>query len=753
MTTFSLKKTMRHHLTIKYLLALLAMVLLTLPQVANCQEEEYEFEDPNQVEIDSLIRITLPNSHDSIKAKNYCTIAKLTSNLNTKQKYAELSLEYCKEADLSLKAHNFYYIAMAYWMKDEERTALQYYFKTTDLADKLSDITFEATTFIDIGNCYKYLNIIDSTFYYYNIALKKFLEIKDTSLISYTYQMIGNAYYDMNLYSSANDNYQKSLEYATLSNDTLEIAETYYLMGANLIWQSPSLVFQAIDIQKKAVLLFESKKTDETYYIEGKYEAYAALSRAYIEAAKLTGKKEYADSCYMYIKKTGNYNLINGAISNYVCNQFIYVEYLIFNNKNREALAELMRLEEYIDDNTSDLEQKDYHNYLFDVYCRLDECENALKQHLLYDQYRFKTLNDSTFNTFKNTELERTRMIEELKRENAEKLHAAEKRRLRVVIISLWVGLGLVMIVIGLVIRVLVIKKRANTELTTKNELLAEQKEEIETQRDTIKAQSDEIQASINYARRIQYSLLTPDETISRIFPDHFLLYKPRNVVSGDYYWIGQYGDNKVCLVADCTGHGVPGGFLSVLGMSNLNYIVGKDVSPDAILNRLREAIIANLRQTNNEPSTLSENGELDPTLYRNCDGMDAAVYIINERLMNLSFAGANNPLVLIRGNEIQVLKADKMPVGIYARITPFVCTTVDLQKGDCIYTYSDGFQDQFGDGTTNKFTAQRLRDLLLEIHARPMAEQKDILNHTFEQWRGPADNQTDDVLIMGVRV
>ena len=740
-------------MTIKYLLALLAMVLLTLPQVANCQEEEYEFEDPNQAEIDSLIHATPPNSHDSIKAKNYCTIAKLTSNLNTKQKYAELSLEYCKEADLSLKAYNFYYIAMAYWMKDEERTALQYYFKTTDLADKLSDITFEATTFIDIGNCYKYLNIIDSTFYYYNIALKKFLEIKDTSLISYTYQMIGNAYYDMNLYSSANDNYQKSLEYATLSNDTLEIAETYYLMGANLIWQSPSLVFQAIDIQKKAVLLFESKKTDHTYYIEGKYEAYAALSRAYIEAAKLTGKKEYADSCYMYIKKTGNYNLINGAISNYVCNQFIYVEYLIFNNKNREALAELMRLEEYIDDNTSDLEQKDYHNYLFDVYCRLDECENALKQHLLYDQYRFKTLNDSTFNTFKNTELERTRMIEELKRENAEKLHAAEKRRLRVVIISLWVGLGLVVVVIGLIFRVLVIKKRSNAELSLKNELLSERKEEIETQRDTIKAQSDEIQASINYARRIQYSLLTPDETISRIFPDHFLLYKPRNVVSGDYYWIGQYGDNKVCLVADCTGHGVPGGFLSVLGMSNLNYIVGKDVSPDAILNRLREAIIANLRQTNNEPSTLSENGELDPTLYRNCDGMDAAVYIVNERLMNLSFAGANNPLVLIRGNEIQVLKADKMPVGIYARITPFECTTIDLQKGDCIYTYSDGFQDQFGDGTTNKFTAQRLRDLLLEIHAHPMAEQKDILNHTFEQWRGPADNQTDDVLIMGVRV
>ncbi|MBO7477123.1 MAG: SpoIIE family protein phosphatase, partial [Salinivirgaceae bacterium] len=134
-------------------------------------------------------------------------------------------------------------------------------------------------------------------------------------------------------------------------------------------------------------------------------------------------------------------------------------------------------------------------------------------------------------------------------------------------------------------------------------------------------------------------------------------------------------------------------------------------------------------------------------------DGMDAAVYVINERQMTLTFAGANNPLVLIRGSEIQMLKANKMPVGIYARLNPFENTTIDLQKGDCIYTYSDGYQDQFGNGTDHKFMGKRLRELLLEIHQRPMAEQKDILNRTYEDWRGPASNQTDDVVIMGVRV
>ena len=356
-------------------------------------------------------------------------------------------------------------------------------------------------------------------------------------------------------------------------------------------------------------------------------------------------------------------------------------------------------------------------------------------------------------------------LIERIDRENAEKLHTAEKSRMQVIIFSLWCGLALVLVVIGLVVRVLVIKKRANAELLEKNTILIEQKEEIQAQRDEIEdqkeeieaqrdeimaqrdhieAQSKEIQASINYAQRIQRALLTPEDDISRIFHDYFLLYKPRNVVSGDFYWVGQFGDNKVCIVADCTGHGVPGGFMSMLGMTNLNYIVDQELAPDVILNKLRDAIIRNLRQ--NEVDTKEENAHV-------LDGMDAAVYVVNERQMTLTFAGANNSLVLIRSDEVQVLKADRMPVGIYARISPFQCATVDLQKGDCIYTYSDGYQDQFGEGTDKKFSGRRLRELLLKIHKHPMEEQKSILNSEYEQWRGPASNQTDDVVIMGVRI
>ena len=746
---------MRHHLTIKYLLALLAMVLLTLPQVANCQEEEYEFEDPNQAEIDSLIHATPPNSHDSIKAKNYCTIAKITSSVDTTIKYASLALNFCDENDIKLIAICNRYIAWGYYMNNQPLIGLPYLQKSTHLLQSIDDMENIGKNYILLTTSYEDLNKPDSVHHYINLALELALKNKDTLDLSYCYKTLSTIYFNKKIYAEGEEYMRKAVELDSLIGDTLEYAVGYYRLGEFYTTKSDEInsSYTAKELLTKSIRLQDSFNSKDDYYITYKYLTYSSLANVYINLANCTGNNQYADSCLYYINMSIDYFMTQGRTNNAVDCGYTYVKYLLFYKKYNAALAFMQRLKKYLNDDPSLSKSCEYYDYLSNIYVLLDDFKNAYTCLKKRNEYELALFNDSSMNALAEVKTEQAMMIERLDRENAEKLHTAEKRRMHVIIISLWVGLGLVVVVIGLVFRVLVIKKRTNAELSFKNELLSEQKEEIEAQRNTIKAQSDEIQASINYARRIQYSLLTPDETISRIFPDHFLLYKPRNVVSGDYYWIGQYGDNKVCLVADCTGHGVPGGFLSVLGMSNLNYIVGKDVSPDAILNRLREAIIANLRQTNNEPSTLSENGEPDPTLYRNCDGMDAAVYIVNERLMNLSFAGANNPLVLIRGNEIQVLKADKMPVGIYARITPFECTTIDLQKGDCIYTYSDGFQDQFGDGTTNKFTAQRLRDLLLEIHARPMAEQKDILNHTFEQWRGPADNQTDDVLIMGVRV
>ncbi|MDX9854800.1 MAG: SpoIIE family protein phosphatase, partial [Tenuifilaceae bacterium] len=270
---------------------------------------------------------------------------------------------------------------------------------------------------------------------------------------------------------------------------------------------------------------------------------------------------------------------------------------------------------------------------------------------------------------------------------------------------------------------------------------IIEQKEEIEAQRDEIEHQKEEITSSIHYASRIQSAVLTPQDIVDKIFPNHFLLYLPRDIVSGDFYWITQVGNHKICAVADCTGHGVPGGFMSMLGMTFLNELINKghELHPAKILYQLRANVISSLHQT-------GKSGE-------NKDGMDIALYIINTETNILEFAGANNPLILIRNNEVMHIKGDKMPIGIHIKgEEPFTNITIELQPNDRLYTFSDGYVDQFGGSSNRKFMIKNLKELLLQIHQKPMIEQKEILLNNLIEWQGDG-SRIDDIIVMGVQI
>ena len=236
--------------------------------------------------------------------------------------------------------------------------------------------------------------------------------------------------------------------------------------------------------------------------------------------------------------------------------------------------------------------------------------------------------------------------------------------------------------------------------------------------------------------------MLSPEETVNAVFPDNFILYLPRDIVSGDFYVITQVGNKKISVVADCTGHGVPGGFMSMLGMSSIAEIINKNANnlqSDVLLNQLREKIIRSMHQT----------GDVGTSK----DGMDLALYILDETEMTLDYAGANNPLVLIRDGEVIHLKPDKMPFGVYIKGNlPFNSQKMEVRKGDCLYTFSDGYADQFGGHDKRKFMSKNLRALLLEIHQKPMAEQRDILERTLSDWHG-INPRIDDVVVMGVRI
>jgi ligand-binding sensor domain-containing protein/serine phosphatase RsbU (regulator of sigma subunit) len=264
---------------------------------------------------------------------------------------------------------------------------------------------------------------------------------------------------------------------------------------------------------------------------------------------------------------------------------------------------------------------------------------------------------------------------------------------------------------------------------------------EIAKQRDQISEINRSLTDSIMYAQRIQSAVLPDLAIVEQLLGDYFILFKPRDIVSGDFYWISTREDRIIIVVADCTGHGVPGAFMSMLGVSLLNEVVSSlsHFTAADILNTLRD----NLKRT------LSQTGKSTEAK----DGMDLALCILEAGKRKAQYAGAYNPLLRITDGETVILKPDKMPIGIHlSDDAPFTNQEFELKPGDVMYMFSDGYADQFGGPEQKKFKSVALYNLLQEIHHRPMSEQKQILDNTHQNWKGDQP-QIDDILVMGIRI
>ena len=477
---------MKHILRIVNLLALLVAAIFAGPQITFAQESESEiFVDPNQPQIDSLLNVTKPDSPDDVKANNYYRIAYITCNNDTCLKYCKLTLDWCKPTDSLMIANTYNKIGYAYYMKDETRKALENRFKAADLYNKISDKKNEAVTFMSIGKFYEDLNIKDSIFYYYNKALRYFTETQDTARIISLYFGLGSAYVNMSLYSSAEETYRKALGYAELSKDTLKMAYCYSEMGGMYVFQSDTLPYIAISLLKKSVQLYELANLIKYSDISDKYYVYGQLANAYIVKAKQTGKKAYADSCYIYIKKLGNYFLSIGSYFDYIQTRHCYVEYLVFYKRYREALAELLKLEKYVTDNSSIFILADYNKWLYHVYYLLGDYKNALDCHCKYIDYKMAYVNDSTLNVLKDAEVQRTQMLDsvnhrfETLRIETEHQQELTRTRLRTRVL---LSIALVFILVGIIMFFFYKTTKENEENKLRNKALEVERSLLRTQ-------------------------------------------------------------------------------------------------------------------------------------------------------------------------------------------------------------------------------------------------------------------------------
>jgi serine phosphatase RsbU (regulator of sigma subunit)/TPR repeat protein len=330
--------------------------------------------------------------------------------------------------------------------------------------------------------------------------------------------------------------------------------------------------------------------------------------------------------------------------------------------------------------------------------------------------------------TLNNEEFKKIALIKEMEfkfdREKERKaiLVEADKKRQQLYTTSVVIILFLVLIFSGL------LYKRFN--------LTKKQKTIIENQKIIVEEKQKEITDSILYAKRIQSTLLAHSEFLKQNLPEHFVLFKPKDIVSGDFYWATKKGSRFYLAIGDSTGHGVPGAFMSLLNISFLNEAINEKQieGPGDVFNHVRKRLIENVSQDGGQ------------------DGMDGVLLTIDSSNLNMTYAAANNAPVIIRNSVLLDLDCDKMPVGLGEKKAAFKSFNYALQKGDVIYLYSDGYADQFGGPKGKKFKYKQLNELLIAIHEKPLPEQLEILENSFMKWKGDAE-QVDDVCVIAIRV
>jgi len=307
-----------------------------------------------------------------------------------------------------------------------------------------------------------------------------------------------------------------------------------------------------------------------------------------------------------------------------------------------------------------------------------------------------------------------------------------------------------VIIIAAMIISFTIIQIRALKRIRRKNLTMEAQNQQIQQYNEELKNKNRNITSSINYAKRIQDAMLPSEHEIKTYFPESFILFKPKDIVSGDFYWFKHIDGYKsefveiksssIIAAIDCTGHGVPGAFMSMMGNEILNRIVVSNgiTTSDGILNNLNKDILKALRQDETESK----------------DGMDLARCMYSKEQNLLTYSGAKNPLVYIRDGQLHTIKADKMPIGgsQMGRERKFTKHQLLINRPTYFYIYTDGYQDQFGGGEARKFMSKRLKNLFLSIHDKPMEDQKELLEQTYNDWKGDHP-QIDDVLIIGFRL
>jgi tetratricopeptide (TPR) repeat protein len=694
---------------------------------------------------------TSPNAIDNLvsdaeeleKNGNYDKASKLYMNVSEKfreKRQLGKALDFLKKAlgafktkgDKAGEASALNEVGSVYYDSGQYKLAVTSYNEAIELKKETGDIKGAADVYSEIGEVYENTYQVESAINAYNEALTIRQQLGDNKGVSTVCNQLGNVYYNQNDFKQSVQFFSKALEVADKIND--KGAKGGLLNSLGVVYYRMGNYEEAIKFYDKSIAISKetgNKKGVSLSYnnlgnINFDWNKYEKAIEYYEKSLSLKRELNFEEGMAVSLYNIGNSYL---EMNNYLkANEYLnsgleiamrlgFREIIQLSYKSLSKMYELTK-----DFRNAMSAYKSFVSYIgpgmisegqFSEMTSMYERESRLIKKLRHELEKQKLLTD--FEAMQKLQKQRELQFKDLElKNNNEKML---KQRIMLMFTLICLGFA------GMLALQFF---RRYKEKKQYSEVIGFQKKQITD--------------SIEYASRIQKAVLPPVDMVNTIFPESFVLNLPKDIVSGDYFYV-LVKDNKVYVaVADCTGHGVPGAFMSMLGMSLIKEVIMKNdnITANEVLDKLRDALINALHQTGRDDEAK--------------DGMDIALCVIDHEKNYLEYSGANNSCYIIRDNNIIELKPDRMPIGIHPIIKPFNFKVVSLQAGDVIYLFSDGFRDQIGEESLKKFKVGQFNQMLVEIHSLPVAQQPEVLRSRHLEWRGNME-QTDDILIVGIKV
>jgi serine phosphatase RsbU (regulator of sigma subunit)/tetratricopeptide (TPR) repeat protein len=647
------------------------------------------------------------NAQGKVNSSN--TIANsfyLEGDYNSSLEYYLKALKVVEEiGDKKGIANGLMGIGNIYSAQGNNKLALEYQLKSMKIREELNDKDGIASCYNNIGIIYMDQKEYDKALEYQLKSLQLKEEVGDQKGTSSSLGNIGSIYYELGNYTLALEYQQKAFEIRKELNNKKGMAMSYIDMGN--IFEKQGRLGDAIESELKAITLAK----------EVGYKS--ALKGAYLSLSAMYEKLDSTKNALEYYK------------------QFTAIKDSIFNKENSSKLIEMQT--------RFDTERKEKEIALLTKGKEIQALQ-AKQQNFEIEKHRMESLQNKMEALQRKREIQlkgRELQGEKLKNEakNKEiKIQEAELKNQRIMKNVIAGGLLIAcLFAVGLFAGIRQ-KQKANQKLEQKNHEIAEAYQIIELSRDQIAEKNKNITDSINYAKRIQQAILPSKEEMDKYLKEYFIFYKPKDIVSGDFYFYAEQNGKVVIAVADCTGHGVPGAFMSMIGNDMLNQIIMEKgiTKPSEILNHLNKSMKRALKQESEKAET--------------SDGMDIAICAIDIRTRKVEYAGAMRPLYYVT-NEFSKIDGDSRSIGGYtSEDFQFTNHDLNLNVGDTFYIFTDGYVDQFGGDKGKKFMTKNFQSTLSSIHKRPMFQQQDVLDQTLSNWKQEKE-QVDDILVIGIRV